>query len=192
MRCDMTGQEVTRQDAMEASWAKPSTRVHGPEARHRRPSLLAVFAGAALALVGAASPAAAWVAYHGGGAWRGPAGGFHAWHGGAAWGGPVVRPGWGYGWGYGGPSPGAAAAVGAAAGLAAGAALGAAASAPPVYYAPPPVTPGAPIGATFTSLPGGCTSATVSGVLYYRCGAMFYRPYYSNGRAVYQVVANPF
>ncbi|MBS7705778.1 hypothetical protein [Chelatococcus asaccharovorans] len=167
------------------------------EARRHRSSLLAAFVGAALALVGAASPAAAWVAYHGGGAWRGPAGGFHAWHGGAAWGGPVVRPvvrpGWGYGWGYGGPSPGAAAAVGAAAGLAAGAALGAAASAPPpVYYAPPPVTQGAPIGATFASLPGGCTSATVSGVLYYRCGAMFYRPYYSNGRAVYQVVANPF
>ncbi|MBS7696882.1 MULTISPECIES: DUF6515 family protein [unclassified Chelatococcus] len=160
---------------------------------HRHIALAIAAAGAALAVVSATSPASAWVAYHGGGVWRGPAGGFHAWHGGAAWGGPVVRPGWGYGWGYGGPSPGAAAAVGAAAGLAAGAALGAAAAAPPpVYYAPPPVTTSAPIGAMFASLPGGCTSATVSGVRYYRCGSTFYRPYYSNGRAVYQVVANPF
>lgn len=150
-------------------------------------------AGIAAVAIASASPAAAWVGYHGGGVWRGPAGGYHAWHGGAAWGGPVARPGWGYGWGYGGPSPGAAAAVGAVAGLAAGAAIGAAASAPPpVYYAPAPVTYGAPIGAMFTRLPGGCTSATVSGAVYYRCGATFYRPYYSNGRAVYQVVANPF
>jgi hypothetical protein len=151
--------------------------------------LAAILLGAAVSVLGAA-PASAWVGWHGGGVWHGPAGGWHAWHGGAAWGGPVVRPGWGWGWG--GPSPGAAAAVGAAAGLAAGAAIGAAAAAPPVYYEPAPITVLPPVGATFVRLPGGCTEANVAGVRYYRCGAAFYRPYYSGGRAVYQVVANPF
>jgi hypothetical protein len=134
-------------------------------------------------------PASAWIAAHGGGVWRGPAGGIHAWHGGWAAGGGYWHHG---GCCWGGPGWGGAAAAGAV-GLAAGAAIGAAAVAPPpVIVAPAPIAVAAPVGATFYGLPGGCESATVNGVRYYNCGGSYYRPYFSGGRAVYQVVPPPF
>lgn len=129
----------------------------------------------ALSLVPAlavATPAAAWVGYHGGGAWRGPAGGVHTWHGGVVAGGPR----WGYGWHggccWGGYSAGAVAGA-AAVGAIAGAAVGAAAASGPAYY---------------STLPGGCVQPS-PGI--YACGGVYYKAFYGPNGVTYKPVPAP-
>ncbi len=51
------------------------------------------------------------------------------------------------------------------------------------------VTPVAPA-AVVTTLPPGCAQATVANVVYRKCGATYYRPYYQGSSVVY-VPAKP-
>lgn len=138
----------------------------------RKSALVLSIVGATLAL---ATPATAWVHYHGGGAWRGPAGGVHTWHGGVTVGGPR----WGYGWHGGccwnGGYPASAVAGAAAAGAIAGAAVGAAATS-------------ATVGSYYNTLPGGCVQPS-PGI--WVCGGVYYKAYYGPNGVVYRVVPAP-
>lgn len=57
--------------------------------------------------------------------------------------------------------------------------------APPPRYAYPPLPPGARY---VGGLPGGCVAATYGGYSAYRCGGVYYRPYYQGTQVVYVVV----
>jgi hypothetical protein len=73
----------------------------------------------------------------------------------------------------------------AAVGLAAGAALGAArtsAAATPTY----------PIGAVYTTLPGGCVESAVGGATYYQCGATWFKASFGANGVYYRVVVDPY
>jgi hypothetical protein len=96
--------------------------------------------------------------------------------------------------------------VAAVAGLIGGAIIGAAVagSAPPpplVYETPPPVViqapppvyiqAGPPIGSEVAVLPPGCGNMNVNGVQYYRCGGVWYQPFFGGGGVYYTVVPSP-
>jgi hypothetical protein len=87
----------------------------------------------------------------------------------------------------------AAAAVG---GLAVGAAVGAAAASattPSTVVVQQPVIVTSPaVGSMVTSLPSGCTGATVGGTQYYGCNGTYYKPKFGSNGVYYVVVANPF
>ncbi len=64
------------------------------------------------------------------------------------------------------------------------------------YRAPAAVVYGAPaaavaIGATFASLPSGCTSLVINGLTYYHCGGTYYQAAYDGPNIVYVVVDPP-
>ena len=87
----------------------------------------------------------------------------------------------------------AAAAVGGLAiGAAAGAAAASASTASTVVVAPPAVVSGPLIGGVVTSLPSGCTGATVNGTQYYGCNGTYYKPNFGSSGVYYVVVPNPF
>jgi len=142
------------------------------EHRMNKRTVAAVLSAVLLAAV--ATPVRAWVA----------AGG---WHGGVAVG---YHPPCCYG--------GAAVAGAAIGGAMVGAAVASAVAAPaPVYYANPapvyyaaPVTYAPPVGTVVASLPGACSSMSISGVSYMNCAGVFYMPFYSGGALMYQVT-NP-
>jgi hypothetical protein len=89
--------------------------------------------------------------------------------------------------GYVGPSAGAVAA-GVAVGAVAGAAVASAAARPP---APAPGPAPLPIGAEYSSLPGGCVSQQGSRGTVFRCGNAWLQPYMEGTNVVYVVVASP-
>ena len=68
----------------------------------------------------------------------------------------------------------------------------AAAPAPAATPAPAPAASGQPLplGSVVSSLPAGCTTAAVSGVEYYNCGANSYRAVFQGNNLVY-VTAKP-
>ena len=70
-----------------------------------------------------------------------------------------------------------------------GVAAGAAAATQPVY-APPPAY-AYPVGATYPVLPAGCAYDTFSGVNYYNCAGIWYRPFFGSNGVYYQVVPAP-
>jgi multidrug efflux pump subunit AcrA (membrane-fusion protein) len=47
-----------------------------------------------------------------------------------------------------------------------------------------------PVGTTVSALPAGCTSAKISGVDYFNCGGVYYKPAYQSNNIVY-VVSQP-
>ncbi len=54
--------------------------------------------------------------------------------------------------------------------------------------APPPAPGGAPaVGTVVAALPAGCVSAPISGVQYYDCAGVFYRPAFQGNNLVYVV-----
>jgi hypothetical protein len=100
--------------------------------------------------------------------------------------------GWDGGWGWG-------AADDALAGMAVGAAIGAAASQPSTVIVEQPSTtviqqpaPGAPAyGSVVTTLPAGCVSQNVKGIMAYQCGSTWYRPFFGSSGVYYEVVSPP-
>ena len=103
-----------------------------------------------------------------------------------------------YGGGWGGDDWGWGAADGALAGMAIGAAIGSAAQPSTVVVEAPSTTviqqsyPAAPAyGTQVTTLPEGCTSQNVNGVMAYQHGSTWYRPYFGSNGVYYEVVAPP-
>jgi len=165
----------------------------------------AVWSGGSGVAHGADGGSAAWS--HGTGVATGPNGGSAAWRGGSGYahgaygGGAVWSGGYGYRppvyYGNTGYSGGAVAAAGVA-GLAVGAMAGAAAAssyaAPPttVVIQQPMGTAPIPLGASLSYLPGGCVNVNTSSGQYYQCGTNWFRPYFGNNGAYYQVVPAPY
>jgi hypothetical protein len=59
----------------------------------------------------------------------------------------------------------------------------------PAAAAPAPPPAGAPpIGSMVAALPAGCVSAPISGVQYFLCGGVYYRPAFQSNNLVYVVV----
>jgi hypothetical protein len=99
--------------------------------------------------------------------------------------------GWDGGWGWG-------AADDALAGMAVGAAIGAAASQPSTVIVEQPTTviqqpaPASPAyGSVVTTLPSGCVSQNVKGIMAYQCGPTWYRPFFGSSGVYYEVVSPP-
>ncbi|MGA7932351.1 MAG: DUF6515 family protein [Kovacikia sp.] len=95
------------------------------------------------------------------------------------------------------------------AGLATGLAIGATLTTPPPYYTPVVVEGNnyiysdgvflqpsgssyvvikPPIGAVVPSIPDGCTTTDIGGVVYYDCSGIIYQPFYQGSNIVYEVV----
>ena len=167
------------------------------------------FGGGSGFAFGAHGGSAAWS--HGTGVAYGPHGGSAAWSHGfgyahGAYGGAAVwshPTGFGYGYrppvyyGSSGYSGGSVAAAGLA-GLAVGAMVGAAAASRP-YPAPttvlvqqPMAAAQMPLGTSLAYLPGGCANITYYSSQYYQCGMNWFRPYFGNNGAYYQVVPAPY
>jgi hypothetical protein len=97
---------------------------------------------------------------------------------------------WGWGWGAGDD---------ALAGMAVGAAIASAASQPSTVIVEQPSTtvvqqaaPSAPAyGTQVTTLPAGCTAENIHGTMAYRCGSVWYRPYFGSSGVYYEVVPPP-
>jgi len=55
--------------------------------------------------------------------------------------------------------------------------------------APPPSPPAGslPVGTVVSALPSGCVSAPISGVEYYLCGGVYYRPAFQGNNLIYVV-----
>ena len=49
----------------------------------------------------------------------------------------------------------------------------------------------APVGAMVQAVPDGATAKTVGGSKYFVFGGAYFRPFYSNGAVIYQIVADP-
>ena len=137
-------------------------------------------------------------------AWSGGSGYAHGANGGsAAWSHsyyPAPVPVYGYRppvyYGNAGYSGGDVAAAGIA-GLAVGAMAGAAAasqSAPPatVVIQQPMMPAQLPPGSILAYLPGGCADINTNSGQYYQCGMNWFRPYFGNNGAYYQVVPAPY
>ncbi len=90
---------------------------------------------------------------------------------------------------------GTAAVAGILAGVAAGAVIAGSQPPPPpvVVEGPPPVVlqAGPPIGTQFATLPPGCQSMNVNGVVLYQCGPTWYQPSFGGNGVYYTVVPAP-
>jgi hypothetical protein len=75
------------------------------------------------------------------------------------------------------------------AGAIVGGAISSAARPTTVVVVPPPVYVVPPMGGMVPYLPGGCQQIIGGGVVYQRCGGVFYQPFYQGGGLSYRVVA---
>ena len=89
-------------------------------------------------------------------------------------------------WHTGGWSTAGSFAAGAAVGAVTGAVV-AGATRPSTVVVAPPVA----MGTVVTALPGGCTTLSAGGGMYYQCGSTYYQPQYQGSNVVYVVTGPP-